>query len=164
MDNNNSGKKLIIVIVIIIVLAVILAIWLSWRQSPASQTPEQLSFSEAQKANESASLDVPDQFPGNIVYVSRVDFPAGGFVVVRKVASSTPAQVLGVTFFDKDTRLGNVDLSEATVDGESYLAQGWTDDGDAQFNEVTDKIITNANGERLEIMFEATKNLPEKKG
>lgn len=166
MENNNGGKKLVVIVVIIILLAAVLAIWFSLRPGATNNvvTPEQLSFSQAQKANELAALDVPDQFPGVVVYVSRVDFPAGGFVVVRQNLNGQAGAVLGATFFDKDTRIGNVDLDEPTVDGQMYLAQGWTDDGDAIFSTTTDRIITTASGAVLELPFKATKDLPEKKG
>jgi hypothetical protein len=149
--------------------AVLLAIWFSARNSgtPVGPTPEHLSFSQAQKANEQAALDVPDQFPGNIVYVSRVDFPAGGFVTIRKnvkIQTEGAEGIIGSTFFDKDTRIGNVDLRKSLVDGLSYFAQGWTDDGDAIFNGTLDKPIIKADGKPLQVEFNATKDLPEKKG
>lgn len=166
MDQNNSGKKLIIIVLIVILVAIVLAIWFSLRGQPVSLNgvqPEDLSFRQAQDLNREASLDVPDQFPGAIVYVSRVDLPAGGFVVVRKNVDGQPGDVMGATFFDKDTRIGNVDLNEATADGESYFAQGWTDDGDAKFSATADKIITKTDDAVLQVPFKATKNLPEKK-
>jgi hypothetical protein len=166
MDNNNGGRKLIVIVGVIILVAVFLAIWFSVRQTGVKTptTPVALSFSQAQQANASGALDVPDQFPGMVAFISRVDLPAGGFVVIRKGATSTPSDIIGATFFDKDTRIGNVDLSEPTVDGGFYVAQAWTDNGDAQFSTTTDKIITKVDGTVLQTPFKATKDLPEKKG
>jgi hypothetical protein len=168
MDNNNSGKKLIAIVVVVILVAVFLAIWFSVRETGSTGNnaviPVTLSFNDAQQANKTASIDVPDQFPGTVVYVARVDFPAGGFIVVRKNNNGQVGEAIGATFFDKDTRIGNVDLTESTVDGQTYFAQAWTDDGDARFSTSTDIIITKADGSVLQVQFKATKDLPEKKG
>lgn len=171
MDNQNGGKKLITIIVIIIVVVVALAVWLSFRSPNGGDvmTPEQLSFSAAQEANKNGVLEIPDQFPGNVVYVAHVELPAGGWVVIRKRVvvnneDGQPGEVVGATYFDKDTRIGNVDLTEPLLDGQYYFAEAWTDNGDTQFSTTTDKIITKADGTVLQLMFKATKDLPEKKG
>lgn len=171
MDNNNGGKKLIVILVAVILVAAFLAIWFSARGTKPLNgvQPEAISFSAAQKVNELGALDVPDQFPGLVAFVSRVDLPAGGFVVIKKNNAGQPGDVIGATFFDKDTRIGNVDLSEATVDGQSYWAEAWTDNGDAVFSLTADKIVTKADavGDALlplRVQFKATKDLPERKG
>jgi hypothetical protein len=167
MEENNSGRKLVGILVVVVLIAIILAIWFSVRGPKTDNTaPEAASFSAAQELNRDAELEVPDQFPGNVVYVSRADLSGGGFVVIRKDNRKDMeiGTVIGATFFDKDTRIGNVDLSESLMDGQFYIAQGWTDDGDAIFSETKDKLIEKrADGTPLVVGFKATRDLPERK-
>lgn len=165
MENNNGGKKLIVVVVAIIVIALVLAVWFSWSGAPANPTDETTGadFRSAQQANAKGVLEVPDQFPGNVVYVSRVELPAGGLVVIRPVSSSS-APVLGATYFSPETRIGNVDLTSPLVDGQIYLAQTYTDDGDQKFDETKDRPVIQSDGTPLQVQFKATKDLPERKG
>lgn len=165
IDEQNGGKRLLMVLGVIVLVAIVLAIWFSVRSKPEAmrgiQPPTAADFRAAQEQNRDATLEVPDQFPGAIVYVSRADFPAGGFVVVRE-ATSTP--LLGSAFFDSQTRIGNVELATSTADGASYFAQGYTDDGDGQFEEGDDVLIENRDGAALTVPFRATRDLPERKG
>lgn len=165
MEENNSGRKLVGILVVVVLIAIILAIWFSVRGPKTDNTaPETASFSVAQELNRNAELEVTDQFPGNIIYVSRANLPAGGWVVVRTSENNTPGAVLGSAFFDANTRIGNVDLATTTVDGQNYFAEGYTDDGDAIFNQDVDKLIMKrVDGTPLRVSFRATKDLPERK-
>jgi uncharacterized protein YxeA len=167
MENNNGGKKLIAIVVMVILIVVALTIWLSVKSPSANNnitSPEELTFSSAQKTNQAAVLEIPDQFPGSVVYVARVELPAGGFVVVRKLVDNQAADIIGSAFFDQNSRIGNVDLIEPLIDGQFYAVQAYTDNGDAQFDVTTDKPVIRADGTILEVRFKATKDLPEKKG
>ena len=51
-----------------------------------------------------------------------------------------------------------------TVDGQSYVAEVYTDDGDGVFDAAKDLLVTNPSGAALSVPFTATKDLPEIKG
>ena len=170
MENeNNGGKKLIVVVVVIIILAIIGAIWFSVSGSDKVPTPVEngtavLGFEAAKEANQVGTLEVGIQFPGNTVYVAGAKLPAGGFVAVRQKEAGQPGAILGSHLFTVGSPIGNVDLSEATLDGQSYLAEAYTDNGDGVFDATTDQLIMNADNLPLRVEFQVTKDLPELKG
>ena len=162
---NNGGNKLIVWIVVIVVVAIIAAVWLSMR-GPAEETNTNqaaaLGLLAAQEANQAATLEVGPQFPGLSVYIPSANFPAGGWIVVRQPAEA--GEILGQTWFPAGTRIGNVELTQPTVDGQSYVAEVYTDDGDGVFDAAKDLLVTNPSGAALSVPFTATKDLPEIKG
>lgn len=169
MEEEKGGRNLIVILVIIVVLAIIAAIWLSVRgpeTTPGTNGTAaiSLSFQEAQEANRAATLEVPDQFPGSIVYVSNANLPAGGWVAVRQVVGGQPAMVIGQSYFGPDSRIGNIELSEVTMEGQSYVAEVYTDDGDESFATSTDALVVSETGLPLSVPFLVTRDLPERKG
>lgn len=168
MDGNETGaRKLIIGIIIVVVIAVIAAIWLSVR-GPEDGNPaavgQAFDREEAVQAGRTATVTVGDQFPGGIVYVSQVDLPQGGWVVVRKDEAGQPGAVIGAGYFNADTRVGNVELIESTVEGQRYHVELWADNGDDRFSLVEDVQLENQSGAPITSTFNVTRDLPEIKG
>ncbi len=165
-NENTGGRNLIIAIIVIVVLAIIAAIWFSVR-GPASDevtNPTELGFPAAQEANATGTLEVGPQLPGTAVFVAQANLPAGGWVVVRENNAGVPGAVLGSSFFSANTRLGNIDLTAPTVEGQTYFVEVYTDDGDGQFNLAKDALVMSRANAPLRVQFTATRDLPEVKG
>jgi hypothetical protein len=105
-----------------------------------------------------------DQYPGNIVHLSSVQFENGGWVVVRKDNSGQPGTILGQTYFEKGIAPGRVTLSQSMVEGGTYYAVLHADDGDKKFDATKDLPLKDGNGNIIMKIFRAAASVGEVKG
>lgn len=168
MEPDNTGaRKLIIGIIVLVVVAVVAIVWLSVRNPADDNTAavgDLFNREAAVEAGRDATLTVGDQFPGGVVYVSQVDLPAGGWVVIRRDDKGQPGAVIGAGYFDPNTRVGNIDLVETTVEGRLYHAALYADNGDNRFSLTDDVQLLNQKNQPIGGKFNVTRDLPERKG
>lgn len=96
-----------------------------------------------------------DQYPGNIVYLSSVQFEKGGWVVIHADNNGQPGEILGQTYFEKGINPGRVTLTKATVEGGTYYAMLHSDDGDKVFNVSKDLPLRDSNNNIIMKIFHA---------
>lgn len=165
----NSNRNIVIGVIVLIVV-VLLAAWLVFRQGGLSGNTAALgdlnngTTTSSTATSTPASLTVNDQFPGNIIYISEVTLPQGGWVVVRRNNNGALGDIIGVGYFDSTVHVGEVDLAAATVEGDKYVAILYKDNGDRRFTTVSDRPLLDAAGNQITSSFTVTRNLPERKG
>lgn len=96
-----------------------------------------------------------DQYPGNIVYLSSVQFENGGWVVIHKDNAGQPGAVIGQTYFEKGINPGRVTLTQSTVEGGTYYAMLHSDDGDKKFDAAKDLPLKDSAGNIIMKIFRA---------
>ncbi len=96
-----------------------------------------------------------DQYPGNIVYLSSVQFEKGGWVVIHANNAGQPGAIIGQTYFEKGINPGRITLTKATVEGGTYYAMLHSDDGDKKFDVAKDLPLKDSNGSIIMKIFRA---------
>lgn len=148
-------------IVVVVALAVVVGVWYSGRvpsDNDVAAVGDSTDVTPSPATD--ARLDVTTQFPGRIVYVSNVELPSGGSVVVEK-----NGVIIGSQYFSPTTRVGSIALNTPTEDGESYVAKLYADtNANGRFDAGVDQAINGPDDRPIQAMFEVTQNLPEKKG
>ncbi len=167
MENQNS-KKVLIGAIVLAVVALLAGWWLlnnDGAQGPAAVgTVNPNSTSTEPENNAGARLTVNDQFPGQIIFISDVTLPNGGWVVIRRDNAGTPGDFVGAGYFGPNVHVGEVDLSTPTREGERYYGVLYDDNGDGRFSLGGDEPILGADGQPLQVIFSVTRDLPEQKG
>lgn len=163
---NNHLSQRIILVVVVLAVAVVLGAWW-WKESNLSRQNNLSAVGQSlpdSTATEQASLTVDDQFPGPLVFISHVQLPQGGWVVIHRDESGAPGAIAGVGYFDKDLTTGEVNLSRVSADGETYHAVLYRDDGNVIFDQKLDSVYRDDKGLPIVTTFRITKNVPSIKG
>lgn len=146
-----------VVTVVVIVVLIIVGIWVFGGKS--SSTTENLPVASEDNSNAPGALNrivMSDQYPGNVVYLNSVQFANPGWVVVQANNAGTPGKVIGQAYFDAGINPGKITLSESLVDGSTYYAVMYSDNGDKKFDAKTDKPLKDANGNIIMKVFRAS--------
>lgn len=156
--------------VVVLAILVVTGAWL-WKQESSRELNNlgavgQLGNNTVPLApvDEKVSLTVPDQFPGTVVFVSSVELPKGGWVVIYREAGGAPGEIAGAGYFSADVLTGEVNLAQASAEGEKYYAVLYRDNGDLQFDPKTDLVYRDASNQPVLTTFIVTRYLPENKG
>lgn len=96
-----------------------------------------------------------DQYPGNIVYLSSVQFENGGWVVIHRDNAGQPGAIIGQTYFEKGINPGRITLTQPTVEGGTYYAMLHSDDGDKRFDATKDLPLKDSAGNIIMKIFRA---------
>lgn len=169
MEMENKGAKRALIGLVAVAAVVIAGAWILTPGSQTGKQPAQVSNvlpadNTGSVAADAPTLVVPDQFPGAVVFVAQVKLAKGGWVVIYDDAAGQPGKIIGAGYFDANASLGDINLSTVTVEGRSYYAALYSDNGDVSFNPAVDLPITDASGKALMVRFLATSNLPASKG
>lgn len=169
MEQNTSGVKTWQWVVTVIVIIALVILGYSMFKSSPSTTPttddsDATGLNTPTNTNTTNRVVVADQAPGNIVYVSSVQFTAPGFVVIHKDKNGTPGDVIGYKYFDKGTYPGQITLTSPTVEGGIYYAMMHTDNGDRVFDVAKDLPLKDAAGNIIMKLFRVTLTPTELKG
>ena len=159
-----NSKNVVIGLVVLLVLVVAGAVWLGRgdeanRQTGAANQPGAIGQNSGD-----ATVTVNDQFPGQIVYLSDLSLPAGGWVVIHEDGGGAPGAVIGQNYFSKSDRVGVINLNQTTINGRRYWAMVHADNGDGIFDPAVDLPVQNTTGENVMVGFNVTTTLPENKG
>ena len=147
-----------VVTAVVIILLIIIGIWVFGNKS---STPVDTGLTNTdQNTNTSTTalnrIVMSDQYPGNVVYLNSVQFANPGWVVVQVDNAGTPGAILGETYFDSGINPGKITLSSSMVDGGTYYAVMYSDNGDKKFTSASDKPLTDANGNVIMKVFHAS--------
>jgi len=151
----NQGTKVVIGLVGLVVLVLLVSVWIGGPSDGNLAAVGGINNGEANTPGSNAPLAqsvtfrVNDQFPGRVALISSAVSPAGGWVVIKKDQAGQPGVEIGRKFFSPTETIGNVDLTEATVEGNYYWASFQTETGTAL---------------ATPIRFYVTRDLPEQKG
>ncbi|MEK7610356.1 MAG: hypothetical protein AAB468_01240 [Patescibacteria group bacterium] len=161
-----NSRNVVIGLVILLVLVVAGAIWLGRGDEANRQTgaANQPGANGQGASGGDATVTVNDQFPGQIVYLSNLSLPTGGWVVIHEDGGGAPGAVVGQKYFSASDRVGVINLNQTTINGRRYWAMVHTDNGDGIFDPTVDLPAQNAVGENVMVGFNVTTTLPENKG
>lgn len=85
-------------------------------------------------------ISVSDQEPGNVVVVEKLSLKEASWVVIYEDENGEPGNILGAGIFNEGTVSGSVELLRATESGKDYYAVIHFDNGDRQFDYLTDLV------------------------
>jgi len=102
------------------------------------------------------SITMTDQYPGNKVYLTSVQVANPSWVVIQADNAGMPGAILGAAHFDKGINPGTVNLTKSTIDGNTYYAVIYTDDGSGKFDAVKDVPLKDSNGKVIMRIFKAS--------
>ena len=160
----NQNNKSIVIGVIGLALLVLLAAWWLARGNPAGNNLAGVGdLGNTASSTQLASVKVGDQFPGSVVFISDVQLPNGGWVVIKKDNSGQPGNIVGAGYFGQTVKVGEVAVSN-TIEGEQYFAVLYDDNGDSRFTLGGDRPILGSDSQPIMTNFTITRNLPEVKG
>ena len=162
-EKNNTWKW---VVGIIVLIAIIVFAYMIWGPSKTEIVPDN-TLNTVPTNDErifSQRIVVTDQFPGNIVYVSSAELADAGFVAIYSDNAGQPGTLLGSQYFEKGINPGKITLTQPTVDGRTYYAVLYKDNGDRVFNSSTDTIIKDVQGREIIKAFKASSDVDENKG
>jgi hypothetical protein len=148
-----------VVTAVVIVVIIIIGIWVFGNKG--SSTPASMNAPVATTDTMSATgainrIVMSDQYPGDVVYLNSAQFANPGWVVIDADNNGTPGAILGETYFASGINPGKISLSQPMVDGGTYYAIMYNDDGNQKFNTATDKPLTDANGNVIMKVFHAS--------
>jgi hypothetical protein len=160
MEQNNGVKtwQWVVTVVVIIVL-IIIGIWVFGRKGTPATTEAPVSTNTETPSTVGATnrIVMPDMvYPGNVVYLNSAQFENPGWVVVKADNSGVPGKVLGETYFTSGINPGKITLSSPMIDGGTYYAVMYSDNGDQKFDPATDQPLTDANGNVIMKVFHAS--------
>lgn len=108
-------------------------------------------------ADATGDLEVENQIPGDMVYISSVTLSHPGFVGISIEKGTNAGKVIGSKGFPEGNNPGQIVVSEKTVEGQTYTATLYADDGDGKLDVTKDRVL-------VEKTFRATKYLDYIKG
>ena len=160
----NKSSKNVVIWIIVLVHLVLLAAWWLFRGSATSNNLAAVgNLTSTASSTSLATIRINDQFPGNVIFVSDVQLPDGGWVVIKKDNYGRPGDIVGAGYFGSNIRVGEVAVP-STASGENYFAVLYDDNGDQRFTLGGDKPLFGANGDQIMTSFVITQNLPDVKG
>ncbi len=145
----------VIVIIIIIVIGVIV-FGGKGGQNPA--TTEQTPVA-SQNQTDLNRIVMTDQYPGNVVYLSSVQVANPSWVVIQTDNAGVPGKIIGSAHFEAGINPGKITLSQPMIDGATYYAVVFTDDGTGTFNATNDLPLKDANGNVIMKVFKASSSV-----
>jgi hypothetical protein len=166
--NPSTGIKpwqWVVTIIVIIVIIVLIVKGLTGGDSKTNGTGSEINNGQVNTSKVlSQRIVMTDQFPGNIVYLSSVELSNPGFVGIYTDNAGKPGVLLGNQYFEAGISPGRIVLSQPTIDGRTYHAVLYTDDGDKVLNPAKDAIAKDVTGKDIIRTFKASSNIDEDKG
>ncbi len=156
MQPEQSGIKTwqwVVTVIVIIALIIIGIFVFGNKKAEAPASGDETPISTEQSAN---SIVMSNQFPGNIVYISALQATGRGWVAIHKDASGKPGDVIGNASFSAGTAPVKVTLTQPTVDGGTYYAVMYSDNGDGVFDVTKDLTLKDASGNIIMRLFHAS--------
>jgi len=146
-----------VVTVVVIIVLIIIGIWVFGGKSSSMTTETPVATTD--NSNVAGAINrivMSDQYPGNVVYLNSAQFANPGWVVINADSSGTPGAILGQSYFTAGINPGKITLSSSMVDGGTYYAVMYSDNGDQKFDVSTDKPLTDSNGNVIMKVFHAS--------
>ncbi len=146
-----------VVTAVVIIVLIIIGIWVFGGKGSSTSTDN--SVATMDNSNVSGSINrivMSDQYPGNVVYLNSAQFANPGWVVIDADNAGTPGKILGETYFDAGINPGKITLSQPMIDGGTYYAVMYSDNGNKTFDVTKDQPLTDANGNVIMKVFHAS--------
>ena len=147
-----------VVTVIVIIILVIVGIIVFGGNKSAPTTTDNTpapAVSTAPTTN-SNRIIMSDQYPGDVVHLDSVQVAQPSWVVIQTDKAGQPDKIIGSTHFDTGVNPGQVTLTQPTIDGGTYYATIFTDDGSGKFSAKADVPLKDANGSVIMHVFHAS--------
>lgn len=147
-----------VVTVIVIIVLIIIGIWVFGNKGASTPTDNSATATTDNSATAGAinRVVMSDQYPGNVVYLSSAQFANPGWVVIQADNNGAPGTILGETYFTSGINPGKISLSSPMIDGSTYYAVMYSDNGDQKFDPTVDKPLMDANGNVIMKVFHAS--------
>lgn len=162
-DQNQSGVKTWqwVITAIVIIILIIIGIWVFGGKGAQAPVDNGLTTNNSDQTATTAvnRIVMTDQYPGNVVYLNSVQLANPGWVVIQADNAGQPGKILGQTYFTSGINPGKITLSQAMVDGGTYYAVLYSDNGDKVFSATTDKSLTDANGNVIMKVFHGSASI-----
>ena len=145
-----------VVTVIVIIVLIILGINLfggKGTTTPATETPTPTETTAATTGNR---ITMVDQFPGNVVFLSSVQTSDPAWVVIHADNAGQPGKVIGSAHVGAGVNPVKVTLTQPTVEGGTYYAVLYTDNGGTKFDAAKDQPMKDAAGNIILHVFKAS--------
>jgi len=155
----NSGIRTwqwVVTAIVIIVLIIIGVLVFGGKDTEAPSDDLNATSTTNGSATVLNRIVMSDQYPGNVVFISSVQFDKAGWVVIHKDNAGQPGAVIGSAYFEKGISPGRITLSESTVDGGTYYAMLHSDNGDKAFDAARDLPIKDSRGSIIMKVFRAS--------
>ncbi len=136
MNPNESGIKTwqwVVTVIVIIVLIIIGVLAFGGKDTQAPVTDATPAVSNIATAGMNR-INMTDQYPGDVVYLSSVQVENPSWVVIQNDNDGIPGKIIGQAHFEKGTNPGKITLTQPMLDGKTYYAVIYTDDGKAVFS------------------------------
>lgn len=145
----------VVTVIVIIVLVVIGVMVFSDKGEVPSTTPEE---SPAVVDTDTAinRIVMSDQYPGNVVYLSSVQVSADSWVVIQTDNAGLPGKVIGSAKFKTGINPGKITLTQPMVDGGTYYAVIYSDNGGASFDATKNTPVKDSKGNVIMKVFKAS--------
>jgi hypothetical protein len=146
----------VVTVIVIIVLIIVGVLVFGGKSTEAPVTTEDETPVATDTATAVNRLVMSDQYPGNVVYLSSVQLAAPGWVVIQADDAGKPGKVIGSTYFEAGINPGKVTLTQAMVDGGTYYAVMYSDNGDKKFDATKDAPLKDARGSVIMRVFRSS--------
>jgi hypothetical protein len=154
-----SGIKtwqwVVTVIVIIVLIVIGVMVFSDKGEVPSTTNPDE---SPAVVDTDTAinRIVMSDQYPGNVVYLSSVQVSADSWVVVQTDNAGLPGKVIGSAKFKAGISPGKITLTQPMVDGATYYAVIYSDNGGASFDATKNTPVRDSKGNVIMKVFKAS--------
>lgn len=148
-----------VVTVIVIIILIVIGIFVFGGKG--AQAPSVTTENPSASANPSAvnRITMTDQYPGNIVYISSVQVGQPSWIVIQANNNGVPGKVIGTAHVDTGISPVKITLSQPTIDGGTYYAILYTDNGSSTFSSTADQPMKDANGNVIMHIFKASSSV-----
>lgn len=158
MNPNESGIKTwqwVVTVIVIIVLIVIGVMVFGGKGTQAPITEETPVITETSSATMNR-ITMTDQYPGNVAYLSSVQVANPSWVVIQTDDKGVPGKIIGSAHFGKGINPGKITLTQPMLDGNTYYAVIYTDDGKTTFSATNNVPLKDSNGNIIMKVFRAS--------
>lgn len=159
MNPNEGGIKTwqwVVTVIVIIVLIVVGVLVFGGKGSQAPVTEETPAVNNT-SVGALNRITMTDQYPGNIVYLSSAQVANPSWVVIQTDKAGIPDKIIGSAHLTAGINPSiKITLNQPMIDGATYYATIYTDDGKATFSAVTDVPLKDSNGNIITKVFRAS--------
>jgi len=136
----------VVTVIVIIVLIIIGIMVFGGKKTPEPALTAPTDTTTPDTSAQANRIIMSDQYPGNVVYLSSVQLANPGWVVIQADKAGQPGAIIGSSYMNAGIAPGKVTVSTPIVDGGTYYAVLYSDNGDKIFNAATDLPLRDANG------------------
>lgn len=159
LGESNKAQYMWIIGVVVLLVLIFVGYKMYNKEGTSGTDGQGYSQEEALEnmAEATGDLEIENQLPGDMVYVSSVTLSHPGFVAISITKGANAGKVIGSKNFPEGNNPGQIVVSEKTLEGQTYTATLYADDGDEKLDTTKDRVL-------VEKTFRATQYLDYIKG